>query len=246
MHNLAEERLGYPTQKPLALLERIIAASSNEGDLVLDPFCGCGTTVHAAQKLNRRWIGIDVTHLAIGLVKRRLIDAFPLAQFEIHGVPKDFDGARALALADKHQFQLWALSMVEAQPYKGGRKGGDTGIDGYYYFKPDGKTTEKAVVSVKGGQNLNPNMVRDLLGTVDAEKAKMGFFVTLEDPTTGMRRAATAAGFYETDHGKYERIQILTVEDLFAGKRPHTPWVDPSVFRKAKRESTEKQANLDL
>ncbi len=241
-----EEKLPYPTQKPLGLLERMIFSSSNEGDLVLDPFCGCGTTVHAAQKLNRRWIGIDVTHLAISLVRRRLIDAFPQALFEVHGVPKDLGGARALAEADKHQFQLWALSMIEAQPYKGGKKGGDTGIDGYLYFKPDGKVTEKAVVSVKGGQNLNPNMVRDLVGTVDAEKAKMGVFVTLEDPTTGMRRAATAAGFYQTEHGKYEKIQILTVEDLFEGKRVHMPWVDSSVFKKAKREKTEKQDELDL
>jgi site-specific DNA-methyltransferase (adenine-specific) len=150
------EALGYPTQKPLALLERIITTSSAEGDLVLDPFCGCGTTVHAAQKLNRRWIGIDVTHLAISLIKRRLIDAFPMANFEIHGVPKDIDAARTLAKADPHQFQLWALSMIEAQPYKGGKKGGDFGVDGYLYFKPDGKVTEKAIVSVKGGQNLNP------------------------------------------------------------------------------------------
>jgi site-specific DNA-methyltransferase (adenine-specific) len=240
------ERLGYPTQKPLALLERIISASSNEDDLVLDPFCGCGTTVHAAQKLNRRWIGIDITHLAISLVKRRLIDAFPMAKFEIHGVPKDIGAARELARTDPHQFQLWAVSMIEAQPYKGGRKGGDTGIDGYLYFKPDGKVTEKAVVSVKGGQNLNPNMVRDLAGTVEAERAKMGIFVTLEDPTTGMRTAALRAGYYETDYGKYEKIQILTVEDLFDGKKPHMPWVDPSVFKKAKRETTEKQSEMDL
>jgi DNA modification methylase len=242
----AKERLGYPTQKPLALLERIIAASSNEGDLVLDPFCGCGTTVHAAQKLNRRWIGIDITHLAISLIKRRLIDAFPQAQFEIHGVPKDIGAARELAAQDKHQFQLWALSMIEAQPYKDGKKGGDTGIDGYLYFKPDGKTTEKAIVSVKGGQNLNPNMVRDLVGTVEAENAKLGIFLTLEDPTTGMRLAATRSGFYETEYGKFEKMQILTVEELFEGKRPHMPWIDPSVFKKAKRENTERQEKLDI
>ncbi len=246
INSQAQERLGYPTQKPLALLERILSASSNEGDLVLDPFCGCGTTVHAAQKLKRRWIGIDITHLAIGLIKRRLIDAFPQAQFDIQGVPKDIGAARELALQDKHQFQLWALSMIEAQPYKGGKKGGDTGIDGYLYFKPDGKVTEKAVVSVKGGQNLNPNMVRDLVGTVDSEKAKMGVFLTLEDPTTGMRTAAAKAGFYETDYGKFEKIQILTVEDLFDGKKPHMPWIDPTVFKKAKRENTETQKKLDL
>ncbi len=248
----AKERLGYPTQKPLALLERIISASSNPGDLVLDPFCGCGTTVHAAQKLGRRWIGIDVTHLAIGLVKRRLIDAFPRASFDILGVPKDADAARELAKADKHQFELWALSMVEAQPYKGGRKGADTGIDGFIYFKPDGKTTEKAIVEVKGGDNVSPQWVRALGQVVEREKAKIGIIVMLADPTVTMRREAAAQGFYESPlHGKFAKIQLLTVEDLFAGKRPHVPWVDPSVFKKAKREAiagerTTDQSELDV
>jgi site-specific DNA-methyltransferase (adenine-specific) len=241
---VAQERLGYPTQKPVALLERIISASSNEGDLVLDPFCGCGTTVHAAQKLSRRWIGIDITHLAIGLVRRRLIDAFPQAHFDVLGVPKDVGGARALASADKHQFQLWALSLVEAQPYRGGKKGGDFGVDGHLYFKPDGRLTEKAIVSVKGGQNLNPGMVRDLLGTVENEHAKMGIFVTLEDPTVRMRQAASAAGLYKTEYGAYEKVQILTVEQLLAGKKPHMPWIDPSVFRRARREKTETQGEM--
>jgi site-specific DNA-methyltransferase (adenine-specific) len=247
MHNLSEERLGYPTQKPLALLERIISASSNEGDLVLDPFCGCGTTVHAAQKLNRRWIGIDITHLAISLVKRRLIDAFPMAQFEIHGVPKDLGAARELAKADPHQFQLWALSMIEAQPYKGGKKGADSGIDGFLYFKPDGKTTEKAIVEVKGGENVSPQWVRALGQVVERERAKIGVLLMMADPTTTMRREASAAGFYESPlHGKFEKVQILTVEDLFDGKRPHLPWIDPSVFKKAKREKTEHQSELDV
>lgn len=247
INSQAQERLGYPTQKPLALLERIISASSNEGDVVLDPFCGCGTTVHAAQKLNRRWIGIDLTHLAIALVKRRLIDAYPLAQFDIHGVPKDVGAARELALQDKHQFQLWALSMIEAQPYKGGRKGADSGIDGYLYFKPDGKVTEKAIVEVKGGEHVSPQWVRALGQVVERERAKIGVLLMLEDPTTTMRREAAAAGFYESPlHGKFERIQILTIDDLFDGKRPHIPWVDPSVFRKARREKTEHQSELDL
>ncbi len=247
MHNLSEERLGYPTQKPLALLERIISASSNEGDLVLDPFCGCGTTVHAAQKLNRRWIGIDITHLAISLVKRRLIDAFPMAQFEIHGVPKDLGAARELAKADPHQFQLWALSMIEAQPYKGGKKGADSGIDGFLYFKPDGKTTEKAIIEVKGGENVSPQWVRALGQVVERERAKIGVLLMMADPTTTMRREASAAGFYESPlHGKFEKVQILTVEDLFDGKRPHLPWIDPSVFKKAKREKTEHQSELDV
>ncbi len=243
----ARERLGYPTQKPLALLERIISASSNEGDVVLDPFCGCGTTVHAAQKLNRRWIGIDITHLAIGLIRRRLIDAFPHARFDVLGVPKDLGSAQELAKADKHQFELWALAMVEAQPYKGGRKGADGGVDGYIYFKPDGKTTEKAVVSVKGGGNVGVGMIRDLIATVDRERAKVGIFLTLEDPTVTMRKEAAAAGFYESPlHGKFPKIQIFTIEDIFEDKRPHLPWIDPSVFKKAAREKTESQSKLDL
>lgn len=240
------ERLGYPTQKPLSLLERIISASSNEGDVVLDPFCGCGTTVHAAQKLNRNWIGIDITHLAIRLIRRRLIDAYPQAQFEVHGVPKDVDGARALAEADKHQFQLWALSMIEAQPFKSGQKGADRGVDGYLYFKPDGKVTEKAIVSIKGGGHVSDTMVKDLITTVEHEGAKMGVFVTLTPPTQPMKTRAVAAGFYETEYGQFPKIQILTIEDLFKGQRPHMPWIDPSVFKKAKREQTTKQNELDL
>ncbi len=247
INSQAQERLGYPTQKPLALLERILAASSNPGDVVLDPFCGCGTTVHAAQKLGRNWIGIDVTHLAISLIRRRLIDAFPHAKFDVFGVPRDEGGARKLAEDDKHQFQLWALSMIDAQPYKGGRKGADGGVDGYLYFKPDGKIVEKAIVSVKGGGNVGVSMIRDLIATVDREKAKIGVFLTLEDPTTVMRREATAAGLYASPmHGKFEKIQILTIEDLFSGKKPHLPWIDPSVFRKAKREKSETQGALDV
>ena len=242
-----EERLGYPTQKPLALLERILSASSNEGDVVLDPFCGCGTTVHAAQKLGRKWIGVDITHLAVSLIRRRLIDAFPRAKFEVLGVPKDIGAARELAKADKHQFQLWALSMVEAQPYKGGRKGADGGVDGYLYFKPDGKTTEKAVVSVKGGGNVGVAMIRDLIATANREGAKIGVFLTLEDLTTAMRREASAAGLYDSPlHGKFEKIQIITIEELFNGAKPHMPWIDPSVFKRAKREKTEKQGDLEL
>jgi DNA methylase/Restriction endonuclease len=241
-----EEKLPYPTQKPLGLLDRIIKSSSKEGDLVLDPFCGCGTTVHAAQKLNRRWIGIDVTHLAIHLIQRRLKDAFPKIQFDIVGVPKDLGGARALALQDPYEFQKWALSTIDAQPYKGGKKGGDGGVDGFLYIKPDGKRTEKVIVSVKGGKNLNPAMVKDLIVTVDQEGAKMGVFLTLEAPTKGMVTQA-AAGFFKTDYGQFPKIQIVTVEQLFGAGNPlHLPWQDTSVFKKAKRENTETQSKLDL
>src|SRR5438094_2338071 len=141
----AGERLGYQTQKPLALLERIISASSNKGDVVLDPFCGCGTAVHAAQKLGRKWIGIDITCLAISLIESRLKRAFPEAfgeegqrrlQYEVIGTPKDLESARDLARRDKYQFQWWAVSLIdEAQPWQGKRKGADTGIDGIRYFR---------------------------------------------------------------------------------------------------------------
>jgi site-specific DNA-methyltransferase (adenine-specific) len=224
LNNVAKERLGYPTQKPLSLLERLILASSNEGDLVLDPFCGCGTTVHAAQKLARRWIGIDITHLAVGLIKRRLQDTFPMAKFDVLGVPRDADSAAALAEADKHQFQLWALSMVEAQPFKGGRKGADGGVDGYIFFKPDGKTTEKAIVSVKGGGHVSDTMVKDLITTVEHEDARMGVFITLAPPTKPMITRAASAGFYETFDRKYPKVQILTVAELFAGKQLDMPF----------------------
>ncbi|MGQ0444759.1 MAG: site-specific DNA-methyltransferase [Beijerinckiaceae bacterium] len=244
---IGKQDLGYPTQKPLALLERIVSASSNEGDLILDPFCGCGTTVHAAQKLNRRWIGIDITHLAIHLIKRRLNEAFPKIAFDIVGEPKDLDGARALAAQDKYEFQKWALAMIDAQPFKGGKKGGDGGVDGFLYIKPDGKKTEKVIVSVKGGQSLNPAMVKDLIVTVEQEGAKMGVFLTLEPPTKGMVTQAAAAGFYKTEYGQFPKVQIVTVEALFGPSNPlHLPWQDTSVFKKAKREKTEKQSELDL
>lgn len=241
------ERLGYPTQKPLALLERILSASSKEGDLVLDPFCGCGTTLHAASKLNRRWIGIDITHLAIGLIKRRLTEAFPPMPFDIIGVPKDLGGAQALAEQDKYEFQKWALSMVQAQPYKGGKKGGDGGVDGYIYFKPDLKKTEKAIVSVKGGASLTPAMVKDLIVTVDQEGAKIGIFLTLTPPTKGMVTQASSAGFYKTEYGQFPKIQIVTIEKLFDQSNPiQMPWQDTSTFKKAKLENLEKQSTLDV
>jgi site-specific DNA-methyltransferase (adenine-specific) len=242
--NTSGERLGYATQKPLALLERIIQAGSNEGDLVLDPFCGCGTTVHAAQKLGRQWAGIDITHLAISLIEKRLRDAFSGIAFEVHGTPKDLEGARALAAQDKYQFQYWAVSLVNAVPFGGKKKGADGGIDGHIYFKPDGRTTEKAIVSVKGGDNVQVSMVRDLAHVVDREKAKIGVFITLAEPTGPMKTEAVKAGFYETEFGKYPKIQILTIKELFDGKKPDIPLVDPSAFKKAQAEPRGKQERL--
>ena len=183
------ERLGYPTQKPVGLLERVIMSSSDPGDMVLDPFCGCGTTIHAAQKLGRQWVGIDVTHLAISLIERRLKDAFHGIAFEVHGTPQDLEGARDLARRDKYQFQWWAVSLIEAQPYGGKKKGADGGIDGLIYFRSDAKTTERAIVSVKGG-GVSVPMVRDLKGVLDREQAPIGVFLRLEPPTRPMEKEA--------------------------------------------------------
>jgi len=241
---MAKERLGYPTQKPLPLLERILIVSSNEGDVVLDPFCGCGTAVHAAQKLRRNWVGIDITHLAISLIERRLKDAFPGIVFDVHGTPKDIGGARALSLHDKYQFQWWAVSLVDAIPYGGRKKGADSGIDGFIYFKPDGRTTEKAIVSVKGGDNVGVPMIRDLAHVVDREKAKIGVFITLTHPTKPMNTEAIKTGYYETPYGKYPKIQILTIEELFAGKKPNIPLIDPSAFNRPDVEITSTQEKL--
>lgn len=244
----ASERLGYPTQKPLALLERIIAASSNEGDLVLDPFCGCGTALDAAQKLGRQWIGIDVTHLAVREIEKRLQRRYPGIQFDVIGTPKDLASAQMLAERNKHQFELWAISVVDAQPSKrDGKKGADGGIDGIIYFKPDGKRTEKALVSVKGGDHVSVNMIRDLHSAMEREKAPIGVFITAALPTRPMETEAAAVGRFEDEWGRtYPRLQIITLAELFQGRKPHIPFVDPDITKRAKREdeAAGKQGNL--
>lgn len=247
LHGSSQERLGYPTQKPLALLERIIAASSNEGDVVLDPFCGCGTAVHAAQKLGRQWTGIDITHLAIALIEKRLQAAFPGLDYEVLGTPKDLASAEDLAARDKYQFQWWAVSMIDAMPYGGKKKGADGGIDGVLYFKPDGKRTEKALVSVKGGENVGVQMIRDLHSAMEREKAPIGVFITKALSTTAMEREAAAVGrFHAEVTGKsYARLQIITLAELFDGKKPDIPYIDPTAWnKKAAREDMTKQGKL--
>lgn len=240
------ERLGYPTQKPLSLLERIIAASSNVDSVILDPFCGCGTTIHAAQKLGRTWIGIDITHLAISLIERRLKDAFPSIAFEVHGTPQDLDGARDLATRDKYQFQWWAVSLIDAQPYGGKKKGADGGIDGLIYFRSDAKTTERAIVSVKGG-GVSVPMVRDLKGVLNREKAPIGVFLTLEPPTRPMEKEAASAGFYTLGDRQYPRLQIITVEQALNGLKPAIPLIDTgAAFKRAAREASTTQSKFDL
>jgi site-specific DNA-methyltransferase (adenine-specific) len=250
IHASSIERLGYPTQKPVALLERVLLTSSNPGDVVLDPFCGCGTTVHAAQKLGRSWIGIDVTPLAINLIRRRLGEAFGSdAKFRVVGLPQDLDGAKALFEQDPHAFQLWAVSLIpDAQPWKGGKKGADTGIDGQVYFRTEKSESHRGMISVKGGKHVGVAMLRDFAHVVDREKAAMGFFLTLTPPTRDMETEAVKAGFFETDRGRYRKIQILTIEQMLAGHRPEMPFVDSSAFKRAKREDkpTGQQGSLDL
>jgi site-specific DNA-methyltransferase (adenine-specific) len=219
----AKERLGYPTQKPVALLERIVSSSSHEGDVILDPFCGCGTTIHAAEKLRRQWIGIDITHLAIGLIERRLQDAFPGIKYKVEGTPKDFSAAEDLAKRDPFQFQWWAVSLINAVPYGGKKKGADTGIDGLYYCKPDGKITKSGIISVKSGDTLHRNSVGELRGVVEREKALLGVLITLRKPTGPMKTEAASAGFIDTPFGQYPRIQIATINDLLSGKPPRLP-----------------------
>ena len=251
LSGVGTERLGYPTQKPLALLERIIAASSNPGDVVLDPFCGCGTAVVAAEKLGRRWIGIDITHLAITLMKERLRDSFPGIEFTVKGEPADIGSARMLAEGDRYQFQWWALSLVRAKPAEGKeKKGSDKGIDGVIMFADDhtGKL-KRCLVQVKSGK-VKSGDVRDLRGTMEREGAELGLFVTLDTPSSDMKRESAIAGMYLSEgwQREYPRIQIATIGDLLAGVLPAIPY-GVLTFTKAPRvgvDSGERQATFDL
>lgn len=245
--SFSAEKLGYPTQKPVALLERIIAASSRPGDVVLDPFCGCGTAVHAAQKLERRWIGIDVTHLAIALIEKRLRAAFPDARFSVEGTPRDLASAEDLARRDRYQFQWWVVFLIGAMPHGGRRKGADGGVDGLIYFRPDGRTVERALVSVKSGEQVGVAMIRELQAVMERERACAGVFVTRAAPTEPMVREAAALGrFASSATGRtYPRLQILTLAELIAGRRPELPHVDAdAAFRRALREDRGGQGSL--
>lgn len=245
------EVLGYPTQKPVALLERIVEVSTNKGDVVLDPFCGCGTTIHAAQKLGRKWIGIDVTYLAINLIKRRLKDAFgDDIRFEEHGQPTDIGGAERLAKLDKWQFQQWALSLIDARPRTEGEgKGADRGVDGFLTFYESQDKREKILVQVKGG-GVQRSDVATLLGDVNNQKFAGGILLTLDKPTKPMREEAAEAGRYESKlwHQKdYPKIQLLTVEGLLSGAERVDAPPQQNPFAKARRETVSpKQHGLDL
>jgi site-specific DNA-methyltransferase (adenine-specific) len=252
INSQAQERLGYPTQKPVALLERIVQASSNPGDVVLDPFCGCGTTIAAAQKLKRQWIGVDITHLAIALQKYRLKDMFSLEEkkdYVVIGEPEDIPSARQLAQDDRYQFQWWALSLVKARPVNGdpegkkGKKGKDKGIDGVITFIDDvSGTAKRVIVQVKSGK-VKSGDIRDLKGTLDREAAAMGVFLTLEPATKDMEAEAATARFYHSPgwNKDYTRIQILTIAELLAGKNVQMPPVSMT-FKQAEKVKTESGA----
>jgi len=252
----ARERLGYPTQKPESLLERIIRTSSREGDLVLDPFCGCGTTVAVAQRLGRRWIGIDITHLAVTLMKYRLEHTFGESirkEFEVIGEPVSISGALALAKENPYQFQWWALGLVGARPTEQ-KKGADRGIDGRLYFHDEGREgrTKQIVLSVKSG-HVSVSHIRDLRGVVEREKAEIGVLISMLPPTQSMRAEAAAAGTYYSPgwDRHYPRVQIITVEDILSGSRIDYP---PSrlanvTFKKApkaKKDCEHETKNLKL
>jgi site-specific DNA-methyltransferase (adenine-specific) len=255
INSQAKERLGYPTQKPEALLERIIKASSNEGDTVLDPFCGCGTTVAAAQKLNRKWIGIDITHLAVALMKHRLKDMLgEKVKYEVIGEPVSLPDAKTLAENDPYQFQWWALGLVGARPVEQ-KKGADKGIDGRLYFhdEPDSSKakTKQIILSVKAG-HVTVSHIRDLCGVVEREKAAIGVLISIEKPTKPMRAEATSGGFYKSPWQKepFPRLQILTIEELLNGKRIDCPPLGQVnvTFKKSPKakDAPVKQKSLDF
>ena len=238
--NTSGERLGYPTQKPVALLERIIQASSNEGDVVMDPFCGCGTAIAAAEKLGRNWIGIDVTHLAISLIKKRITDHFPDAKFQVVGEPRSLDDAQALFKQSAFQFEAWAVSLIGGQPYKS-TGGGDTGMDGFLYFQDFQGNYHRIIIEVKGG-GYQPKDVRSLAHVLQREEAPMGILIALEPPTKGMLSAAAELGKWAIPGSRksYPVLQIMTIQDFFDGKKPELPDTSETL-KKAKREVRERE-----
>lgn len=226
LHNLSAERTRYPTQKPSDLLKRIILASSNPGDLVLDPFCGCGTTIEAAQELNRRWIGIDVAYHAIKVIEDRLTTRFRgTAKYRTWGIPTSYEDAVALAERDKYQFQWWANYLFDPHAMHEVKRGGDRGIDGMLFFPrgPGRPGFDKLLMSVKGGRRLSPSMVRDFRGVIERENAAMGIFICLDRPTNEMEREAVVAGTVETAQGRKPRLQIFSIKSWFEGQKPDLP-----------------------
>ena len=244
LNSQSKERQGYPTQKPEALLERIIRASSNEGDWVLDPFCGCGTTVAVAEKLHRKWVGIDISMLAIKVIEKRMTEHFPGIKIAIDGIPMEYEAAANLAERDKFAFQDWAITLVGASPVLGEtRKGADRGIDGVILFSESVNfdnphpRLRKIIVQVKGG-GTNRGDIAKLKGDMDRENAPMSIFVTLNEPTSEMKREAVLAGEYRYSNTvSFPKVQILSVRDYFEDKRVLLPSERINPFKAAKAKA---------
>jgi DNA modification methylase len=238
LNSQAAERLGYPTQKPLALLERILTASSKPGDVVLDPFCGCGTTIDASIRLERQWVGIDITYIAVDLIEKRLLHSYGpsiKSTYEVLGIPQDLGGAKALFDRSPFEFERWAVSRVNAQPNE--KQVGDKGIDGVARFPLDQKgNVGRILISVKGGKTINPGFVRDLVGTVESQKAQMGVLITMTEPTRGVLDAVNHGGTYThpANNESYPKVQIVTVAQLLKGLRPKMPLTNLPYIQAAK------------
>lgn len=244
-----QERLGYQTQKPEGIIERIINASSNVGDLVLDPFCGCGTTIAAAQKLKRRWIGIDITFLAITLIKKRLADRYGADTVpKVTGEPVSIPDAQELAGSNPYQFQWWALDLVGARPVEQ-KKGADKGIDGKIIFQEEpGGDFSTTIISIKAG-TIHRAHVHELRGVIEREKAAIGVLISMEEPTKPMEEEAASAGFYKSKvWGQFPKIQLLTISDLLSGKKIDMPPIRQvgATFKKAERHKAEGGKQLEI
>lgn len=254
LNNSSKERLGYPTQKPEALLERIIKASSNEDDTILDAYCGCGTTVAVAQKLNRKWIGIDITYQSISLILKRIENSYGknvINEIKLDGIPKDLKSALALANREddrtRKEFEKWAvLTYSNNRAAINQKKGADKGIDGFAYFLEEGQGHKKIILQVKSG-NVNSRDIRDLHGTIAREGAAMGIFITLKSPTSPMLIEAKECGVYQHKvmGRSYPCIQIVTVKDILEdGKRLDIP-LSLEVLRTAEKQSNN-SVQLDI
>lgn len=250
INSRAAERLGYPTQKPLSLVERIISIGSRSTNVVLDPFCGCGTTIDAAQKIGRRWIGIDITYLAVDLIEKRLRSTYGenvMDSFTVVGIPRDVEAARALFARSPFEFERWAVSLVDGQPNE--RQVGDKGIDGIIRFPTDGRgATGDIVVSVKGGKQLGPQFVRELAGTVASHRASAGLLITLERPTRGMVDEVNRSGVFRVErHGRsYPRLQMACIQDLLKGSKPNLPPALLPYIQAQRRRERDEQLSMDI
>lgn len=238
----ARERLGYPTQKPVALLRRIIEASSNIGDVVLDPFCGCGTSVYAASELERRWVGIDISYFGVRLIHRRVTENFFKVPVSVSGVPADLASAEALAEAAPYGFQQWAVDELGCQIWNDGKKGADGGIDGEMWFFAGPGAPGRLLVQVKGGRRPKLGAVREFARVVDSEGAQMGVYFSRAPITADMRSESAAAGVFKIGSAAYPRLALVSLEDWFTGVRPPLP--TPIPLRARQDKSTGRTKNV--